>query len=53
MRLCGGRTKARSTTAGLPFSSRKDTSASPDAELGDRRLDVDLGVLRGTSRPPP
>src|SRR5258706_11609297 len=29
MRLCGGKTNARSTIDGRPFSSRSDTSASP------------------------
>ena len=29
--LCGGQTNARSTMPGVPFSSRKETSASPTA----------------------
>ena len=39
-----GRPCARSTMPGVPFSSRKETSASPTRELGDHLVDIELRV---------
>ena len=44
MWLCGGTMNARCTTRGLPSASRQRDQRLADAEVGDRRLDVELRV---------
>ena len=46
---CGGRMRARSTGSGIPFSSRKETRASPTPSSAIASATLMLGLLRKVS----